>query len=132
MENSSARSWTGRILTALAIVFWLMDGSIKLVPLKPVIDNLQSLGFDATTTLARGLGVLQLTCLALYAIPKTSRLGAILLTGYLGGAIAIQIRVGNPLFSHVLFGCYVGLVTWAGLLLRDRGAWAALFRRAAN
>ncbi|WP_373280617.1 DoxX family protein [Methylomonas koyamae] len=64
--------------------------------------------------------MLLLVCTILYAIPKTSPLGALLLTGYLGGAIAVQLRAGNPLFSHILFGCYVGIALWAGLLFRNR------------
>lgn len=125
--SSSASVWIGRVLTGLAIAFWLLDGAIKLAPITPVIENLHGLGFQATEGLARGLGVLQLACLALYVVPRTSLLGAVLLTGYLGGAIAIQVRADNPLFSHILFGTYVGLITWAGLLLRDRQARAALF-----
>lgn len=130
MSSPSAGLWTGRILSGLAIVFWLLDGVVKLVPLRQVTENLHGLGFQITDSLARGLGVLQLFGLALYVLPRTSMLGATLLTGYLGGAIAVQIRAENPLFSHVLFGCYVGLMMWAGLLLRDRQAFNALFRRA--
>jgi len=127
MSKPSALIWSGRMFTGLAILFWVMDGAIKLPPIKPVIDNLHGLGFGITDALARGLGLLQLACLALYVIPRTSLLGAILLTGYLGGAIAIQIRADNPLFTHILFGCYVGIITWVGLLLRDRQARIALF-----
>ncbi len=127
MSKPSAVTWSGHILTGLAKLFWLMDGAIKLPPIKPVIDNLHGLGFGITDALARGLGILQLACLALYGVPRTSLLGAILLTGYLGGAIAIQVRADNPLFTHILFGCYVGIITWAGLLLRDRQVCIALF-----
>jgi hypothetical protein len=119
--------WLGRVFSGLAIAFLLFDGVIKLPPIQAVIDTLQELGFAPTNVLARGLGLLCLFCTALYAIPRTSLLGAILLTGYLGGAIAIQIRAGNPVFSHVLFGTYVGLLLWAGLLLRNSQARAAIF-----
>jgi hypothetical protein len=126
---SPARLWTGRILTTLAVLFWLMDGAIKLPPIDPVISTLQGLGFNATPELARGLGVLQLACLGLYLLPRTSVIGAIALSAFLGGAIAVNLRVGNPWFSHTLFGVYVGIVTWAGLLLRNRRAWELLFGR---
>ena len=68
---------------------------------------------------ARGLGILGLVCTALYAYPRTSVLGAILLTGYLGGAVATHLRVGSPVFSHMLFGIYLGIMLWGGLYLRD-------------
>jgi DoxX-like family len=119
--------WLGRVFSGLAIAFLLFDGVIKLPPIQAVTDTLQELSFAPTNVLARGLGLLCLFCTALYAIPRTSLLGAILLTGYLGGAIAIQIRAGNPVFSHVLFGTYVGLLLWAGLLLRNSQARAAIF-----
>jgi len=111
--------WPGRIISGLAIAFLLLDAGMKLVPLKPVIDAMQGLGFSGGDSLARGLGVLLLACTVLYAVPRTAPLGALLLTGYLGGAIAVQLRAGNPWFSHVLFGGYVGMALWAGLLLRS-------------
>ena len=111
--------WIGRVLTFLAIAFLLLDAAIKLVPLKPVIDAMHGLGFAGGDSLARGLGVLLLACTILYAVPRTAVLGALLLTGYLGGAIAVQLRAGNPLFSHVLFGGYVGVLVWTGLLMRN-------------
>jgi hypothetical protein len=124
---TSTLVWLGRVLSGLAIAFLLFDGLIKLAPIQPVIDTLQALGFTPSNGLARGLGILCLFCTALYAIPKTSLLGAILLTGYLGGAMAIQIRAGNPVFSHILFGTYVGLLLWAGLLIRNDKVRAAIF-----
>jgi DoxX-like family len=72
-----------------------------------------------TATLVRGLGILGLVCTALYAVPRTSLLGAILLTGYLGGTVATHLRVGSPIFSHMLFGVYLGIMLWGGLYLRD-------------
>lgn len=119
--------WIGRALSGLAIAFLLFDAAMKLVPIKPVIDAMQALGFNGGDALARGLGVLLLACTVLYATPRTAPLGALLLTGYLGGAIAVQLRAGNPLFSHVLFGGYVGLALWAGLLLRSGPLRSALF-----
>ena len=119
--------WAGRFLSGLTIAFLLLDAAMKLVPLQPVTDSMQSLGFTPTAALARELGVLLLACTVLYAVPRTALLGAILLTGYLGGSIAIHLRAGSPLFSHVLFGAYVGLALWAGLLARNRPARAQVF-----
>lgn len=127
MPTNLASLWTGRVLTALAALFWLMDGGIKLVPIDPVIVTLQGLGFQATPGLARGLGLLQLACLLLYLVPRTATIGAIALSAFLGGAIAVNLRAGNPWLTHTLFGVYVGVVTWAGLLLRDRRARQLLF-----
>jgi hypothetical protein len=117
--SGSAALWIGRILGGLVIAFLVLDAAMKLVPLPPVIAAMHELGFASTDGLARGLGLLLLGCTILHAIPKTALLGAILLTGYLGGAIAVQLRAGSPLFSHVLFGAYVGLILWAGLIARN-------------
>lgn len=109
--------WTGRILSGLVIVFLLFDGAIKLIPLDIVIETSRQLGIP--TDLAVTLGVLTPIGTVLYAWPRTSVLGAILLTGYLGGAIYVHIRAGSPLFSHTLFGVYLGIMIWGGLYLRD-------------
>lgn len=119
LERSQGTAWAGRILSALVIVFLVFDGAIKLVPIAPVTDTLAALGWSTDPELARGLGVLLIVVTVLYAVPQTAVLGAVLLTGYLGGAIATQLRVGNPVFSHLLFGVYVGLIAWAGLWLRE-------------
>lgn len=119
--------WAGRIISGLVMAFLVMDAGMKLMPIKPVTDAMQELGFDGGDALARGLGVLLLACTVLYAVPRTAPLGALLLTGYLGGAIAVQLRAGNPLFSHVLFGGYVGLALWIGLLLRSSQVRSLLF-----
>jgi len=112
-------TWTGYGLSGLVIAFMLFDGGIKLVPLDVVITATAELGYPASVELARGLGILGLVCTALYAYPRTSVLGAILLTGYLGGTVATHLRVGNPVFSHMLFGVYLGIMLWGGLYLRD-------------
>ena len=109
----------GWMLSGLLIVFLLFDGAIKLVPLAVVLETMAPLGYPPDATTARILGVLTLGCTLLYAIPRTSILGAILLTGYLGGAMATHFRIGSPLFSHTLFGLYLGLFAWGGLYLRD-------------
>jgi hypothetical protein len=116
--------WTGRALSALVILFLTFDGAVKLVPIAAVTETLAEMGYPASAGLARGLGVLLLFCTLLYAIPRTSLLGAILLTGYLGGAIASHLRIDSPIFSHLLFGAYLGVMLWAGLFLRDRRARA--------
>lgn len=112
--------WTGRVLSGLAIAFLFMDGAIKLVPIQPVTDSLKELGYPASDAFARLLGVVTLACTAFYAWPRTAVLGAILLTGLMGGAIASHLRLGDPLFTHTLFGVYLGLVVWGGLWLRDQ------------
>ena len=119
MPVSRTVLWTGRILSGLVIAFLLMDGGIKLVPIKEVTETLQQLGYSGSIAQARGLGVLTLLCAVLYAWPRTSVLGAILLTGLLGGAMATHLRVDSPLFTHLLFGLYIGLMAWGGLYLRD-------------
>jgi hypothetical protein len=117
--SSRAMTLTGRIMSGLVILFLLFDGGIKLIPMTPVTETMQALGWPASAEMARGLGVLTLICTLLYATPRTAVLGAILLTGYLGGAMATHLRVGSPVFSHLLFGLYLGLLAWGGLYLRD-------------
>jgi DoxX-like family len=109
----------GRVLSSLVIAFMLFDGGIKLAPMAVVTQTMTDLGWPADASTARLVGVIGLVSTALYALPRTSLIGAILLTCYFGGAIATQVRVGNPLFSHILFGVYLGLIMWGGLYLRD-------------
>lgn len=118
MESKGAL-WTGRVLSGLVILFLIMDGIIKLVPIQPVTDSLKELGYPTSDSFARFLGVVTLVCTALYAWPRTALLGAVLLTGLMGGAIASHLRLGDPLFTHTLFGVYLGLLLWLGLWLRD-------------
>ena len=115
--TSGKSLWAGRIMSGLVVAFLLFDGGIKLVPLDIVITTSQELGIP--THLARTLGVMTLIGTLLYAWPRTAVLGAILLTGYLGGAIYVHVRAASPLFSHTLFGVYLGLLIWGGLWLRD-------------
>ncbi|AMX95806.1 DoxX family protein [Mesorhizobium sp. M7A.F.Ca.US.014.04.1.1] len=111
--------WTGRALSGVIVLFMIFDGAIKLPPLDIVIQTMVPLGWPADPNVARMLGVIGLISTALYALPRTSVLGAILLTAYMGGAIATNVRVDNPLFSHILFGVYLGIILWGGLYLRD-------------
>lgn len=110
---------TGWALSGLVILFCLLDGAMKLPPLQPVTDALGALGWPADAATARVLGLSLLGIAVLYALPRTSLLGAILLTGYLGGAMATHARIGSPLLTHTFFASYVGLLAWAGLWLRD-------------
>jgi hypothetical protein len=119
-QVSKPSRWLGRVLSGLVIAFLLLDGAIKLVPWPVVTETMDQMGYGSSESLARTLGVITIACTVLYAIPPTSILGAILLTGYLGGAIASHVRIGSPLFSHVLFGFYLGVMVWGGLWLRDR------------
>jgi len=122
--------WLGRVLSGLVILFLLFDGAIKLVPWPVVTETMDRIGYGSSESLARTLGVITVACTVLYAIPPTSILGAILLTGYLGGAMASHLRIGSPLFTHTLFGFYLGLMVWGGLWLRDRSLRALIpFRR---
>ena len=108
--------WAGRIISALPVLFLLMDGVMKLVKPRVVVEATVRLGYPESVIL--GLGIVLITCTVLYIIPATSVLGAILLTGYLGGAVATHVRVGEGLFS-VLFPVMVGVLIWLGLYLRD-------------
>src|SRR6202521_2458049 len=112
--------WLGRVVSGLVILFLLFDGAIKLVPWPVVTETMDRIGYGSSETRARSLGAIAVACTVLYAIPPTSFVGAILLTGYLGGAMASHVRIGSPLFSHILFGFYLGVMVWGGLWLRDR------------
>jgi hypothetical protein len=116
--------WTGRVLSGLAMLFLAFDATMKVLQLDAAVKGTTELGYPASVILP--LGIVQLACLALYAIPRTSILGAVLWTGYLGGAIATHVRIGNPLFTYILFPVYVAFLLWGGLWLRDRRLQALL------
>jgi hypothetical protein len=127
---STPARWFGRILSGLVIAFLLFDGAIKLVPWPIVTETMEKMGYGSDDALMRSLGAITIVCAVLYAMPPTSILGAILLTGYLGGAIASHVRIDSPLFTHTLFGLYLGLMLWGGLWLRDRNLRGLIpFRR---
>jgi hypothetical protein len=113
---SKKRLWAGRIISTLPALFLLADGVGKLVKPAPVVEETVRLGYPESVLL--GLGVVLTGCVILYVIPRTSVLGAILLTGYLGGATATHVRVGDPLFT-VMFPIILGALIWGGLYLRD-------------
>jgi len=107
----------GRALSALVILFLAFDTAIKLAGMSVVAETMSSLGYPADIGFM--IGIVELVCLVLYAVPRTAVLGAILLTALFGGGIATHIRVGSPLFTHILFGVYLGLFVWGGLYLRS-------------
>jgi hypothetical protein len=117
ISPSKKSLWTGRILSGLMGAFLLFDAGIHLLKPAPVVEAFAKLNLPIRFAVT--LGIVELLCVALYAIPATSILGAILLTGYLGGAVAIQMTSGNPFFGEVLFPVYVGVILWGGLYLRD-------------
>lgn len=118
VSTSSRGLWIGRIATGLATAFIVFDGTIKLALIQPVVESFERLGFPHTSV-AVLIGVLELVLLALHLVPRTAILGAVLLTGFLGGAVAIHVRAADPLATHVLFPVYVGAFFWVGLFLRD-------------
>ena len=109
--------WIGRILSGLAALALFADSLGKLVQAQPVIDGTLALGYPRESVFT--LGVILFTCVVAYVVPRTSMVGAILLTAYLGGAVATHVRVESPLLTHVLFPTYVAAFVWGGLLLRD-------------
>ena len=111
--------WAGRVLSGLAILALAMDATGKLVAPELMIANSPPLGLPSAPAFHRLLGVILASCVALYAWPRTSVLGAVLLTGYLGGAVFAHLRVGSPIASFTLVGVYIGIVIWLGLWLRD-------------
>ena len=108
---------TGWVLSILAILLLLVDGLAKLIKPEPVVEATLQLGYPESTITT--IGILVIICVIIYAIPRSAFLGAILLTGFLGGAIATHFRINNPLFSHTLFPVYVLIFIWLGLYLRS-------------
>jgi hypothetical protein len=115
--DSKWMRWTGFVLSWLVILFMLMDVTMKLLQFPIAVETGVQLGWPAATVIP--LGIVLLVCTALYAFPRTSVLGAILLTAYLGGAVATHARIGSPVLSHTLFGVYLGVILWGGLYLRS-------------
>lgn len=129
-RGSTQRRTAGLVLSGVAVLFLLVDSAGKLLEVQPVIDGTLQLGYPRHTVFP--LGVILLSSVVAYVVPRTSVLGAILLTGYLGGAIATHVRVESPLFTHVLFPTYVGAFVWGGLVLRDERLRALLPLRRAS
>ena len=116
--SSKKMTITGWIISGIPILLLLFDGVGKLLKPEPVIQSTLELGYPESVL--TGIGIVLIICTVLYAIPRFSVIGAVLLTGYLGGAVATHVRLQNPLFSHVLFPVYVGIFIWAGLYLRNQ------------
>ena len=115
--TSTASRWTGRVLTGIAVLFLTFDTVIKLLVSPEAVTSTVALGYEAHHLTV--IGIIELACLVLYLIPRTAPLGAVLFTGYLGGAIATHLRVDNPLLTHTIFPIYVAALVWGGLYLRD-------------
>jgi hypothetical protein len=125
---SKAQLWTGRVISTLLVLLLLLDGIMKLFKPVQVTMAFSHLGFPESTIIP--IGALLIVCAILYAIPQTAILGAILLTGYLGGAVVCHVRIGDPLFSHILVPVYIGILLWAGVYARDLRLRALIpFRR---
>ena len=124
--SNRRRLWVGRIISTLPVLFLLIDGIMKLVKPPIVVEATVKLGYSESVI--AGLGIVLLACTIIYLIPRTAVLGAILLTGYLGGAIATHIRVGDPLFT-IIFPVVLGAMLWGGLYLRDERIGSYLLRR---
>ena len=114
---SNGRRWAGRIISGLLAVFFALDGAMKLVRPAPAMEAFVRSGWPASLSVT--LGVVLLASTAVYLVPRTAILGAVLLTGYLGGAVATNLPLQNPIFSHTLFPVYFGVLLWLALWLRD-------------
>jgi hypothetical protein len=119
--------WVGAIVTALVVAFLVFDAAVKFTANSAVVSAFAELGYPLS--LAAVIATLEIVCLVVYLVPRTSLLGALLWTGYLGGAISTHLRVGSPLFSHTLFPIYVAVLIWGGLVLRDADLRVFLLRR---
>jgi hypothetical protein len=121
MENthqiSKGKLWSSRIMSGIVILFMLFDSIFKLIKPVPVVEGTLELGYAEHHIIV--MGILGLLSIVLYAIPRTSVLGVVLLTGYFGGVIATHLRLDNPLFSHILFPVYLAVLAWGGLWLRN-------------
>ena len=108
----------GRVCSGLAVLFLIFDTTLKVFRLGPAIEGTIALGYPESSV--QWIGLVELVCLTLYVVPRTSVFGALMLTGYLGGAIATHVRIGSPLLTHVLFPVYVALLLWGGLYVREK------------
>ena len=123
---SKARFWAGAIIAGLVVIFFIFDAVAKLIMLEPVVKASEQLGLPVSVTPL--IGFLLLACTLVYVIPRTSVLGAILLTGYLGGAIAIQLRAGNGAFP-IVFAATFGILVWVALVLREPRLFGLILMR---
>lgn len=126
VEISKGRVWTGRVLSTLVVLFLVFDGVTKLIKQSYTMTAAAQLGFPGWTMPV--IGAILLVCTLIYVIPRTAVLGAVLLTGYLGGAVCCQLRVANPVFE-TLFPVFFGILVWAGLFCRDKRLAGFFFGR---
>jgi hypothetical protein len=126
-SSSKALWWTGWIMSGIVLAFFLLDSIAKLMLIAPVVEATTKIGYPLDVI--RPIGFIGLVCAVLYAVPRTALLGAILLTAFLGGAVASKVRIEEALFGQILFGVYVGVVAWGGLCLRDERLRALLLQR---
>jgi hypothetical protein len=117
-STSSRAIWVGRALSALALIFLTIDTAVKLFVMPVGVEATKQLGFADGAVFT--IGAIEAVCLVLHLVPRTAILGAVLWTGYFGGAVATHLRLDSPLFTHVLFPVYVAVFLWGGLWLRDR------------
>jgi len=130
-QTQSRRAfWAGCVLSGLAALFLAFDAALKVLQLQPAVEGTAQLGYPPSAVL--GIGLVQVVCLVVYLVPRSSVLGAILWTGYLGGAVATHVRVGSPLLSHTLAPVYVAALVWGGLWLREARLRALVPLRAAR
>jgi hypothetical protein len=124
LTTTSKARLAGRIFSGLAIAFLTFDTVLKVALTTAAVDATGQLGWPPGSVLV--VGLIEALCLLTYVVPRTAPVGAVLLTGYLGGAVATHLRLGNPLFSHTLFPIYIAALVWGGLYLRDRRVRAFL------
>jgi hypothetical protein len=117
-ESNKVWVWTGRVLSGITVLFMLFDAISKLALESHVVDATTKIGYPVAAI--RPIGLIALLCTILYTVPRTAVLGAILLTGFYGGAVASKIRIEDPLLGSILFAVYLGLMAWGGLYLRDQ------------
>lgn len=116
--SPTLQCWVGRVMSFLVLAFLLFDAIVHILNIPPVVQSSVQLGYPVDSAVI--IGIVEFICVIFAIIPQTSVLGTVLLTGYLGGAVASNLRIGNPVFSHTLFPVYTGIVLWGGLFLRDK------------
>ena len=117
-QSTRTAANAGRVCAGLAVLFLAFDTALKVLKLQPAVEGTIALGYPADSVV--WIGIIELVCLVMYLVPRTSVLGGLLLTGYLGGAVATHVRISNPLLTHTLFPVYVALLLWGGLYLREQ------------
>ena len=117
LRSARTSAKVGLVCSGLAVLFLTFDTVLKVLGLGPAVEATISLGYPANSV--QWIGLVELVCLALYVVPRTSVLGGLMLTGYLGGAVATHVRISSPLFTHILFPIYVAVLIWGGLYARE-------------